>query len=133
MIRFSNGDPGGVPSSLRSDSLAGVDTKFRNSTKTLGKSGDGRLAVTVPSCLAQGKRGGYQLLTLVVGGHHRFTIQAVHRWHWGEDQRYRRRDSLQAGGKRSRGVFKKRGTSENFLLGGFNFIFSDLNVFPYPL
>ena len=26
MIRFSNGDPGGVPSSLRSDSLAGVDT-----------------------------------------------------------------------------------------------------------
>ena len=78
-----------------------------------------------------------QGFALMTRGHLGITIQTVQTrslWlHWGEDQRYRRRDSLQAWGKRSRGVFKKRGTSENFLLGGFNFIFSDLDIFPYPL
>ena len=52
---------------------------------------------------------------------------------WGEDQRCRRRDALQAGGRRSRGVLKERGTPENLLLGGINFTLSNLNVFPYLL
>ena len=33
----------------------------------------------------------------------------------------------------SRRVLRDRLTSENFLLGGFNFTFVDLNVFPDPL
>ena len=38
-----------------------------------------------------------------------------------------------AGGTRSRGVHKERRTPEHLLLGRFDFPFSDLNVFPYPL
>ena len=74
---------------------------------------------------------------LVITGHHGITIWTIHSrplwWHWGEDQRCRWRDALRARGNRRRGVLKKRGAPEYLLLGGFNFTFSNLNVFPYPL
>ena len=78
-----------------------------------------------------------QGFALMTRGHLGITIQTVETrslWlHWGEDQRYRRRDVLRAGGKRCRGVLKARGTPEHLLLGGLDFTFSNLKVFPYPL
>ena len=72
--------------------------------------------------------------TLMIGSHPCITIQTLQTQRlWGEDQRCRRSDALRAGGKRSRGVHKVRGTPEYLLLGGFSFTFSNLNVFLYPL
>ena len=123
MIRFSNGDPGGVPLSLSS----GVDTLS---------------SAIAPILLAR----------VVTGGSlPQFTEareEDINSSHWWlgviTDSQFNqfidagtgvktRRDALQAGRKRSRGVLKVRGTPEYLLLGGFDFTFSNLNVFPYPL
>ena len=87
--------------------------------------------------LSQKWWGGDSNTALVGRRHGLLTIGAIQFqplwWHWREDQRCRWRDVLHAGGKRSRGVLKVRGTPEYLLLRGFSFTFSYLNVFPYPL
>ena len=64
--------------------------------------------------------------TLMVVSHISITVRTT-RLLW------RQRDILQARREKSRSILRDRGTSEHLLLWGFNFTFSNLNVFPYPL